>query len=105
MTEKITLLLVGGIIGLVSSLITILVNAYICMSSNDLDTPLSDDFAPSFSWCPQPQQYQGQRPSRGRGIFRNALWLFHHYECHGLFKLVQNETTNNLSFGIGIYER
>jgi hypothetical protein len=48
MTEKIILLLVGGIIGLVSSLITILVNAYISMSSNDLDIPLSDDFAPSF---------------------------------------------------------
>ena len=24
---------------------------------------------------PQPQQYHGQRLSRGRGIFRNALWL------------------------------
>jgi len=27
------------------------------------------------SWHPQPQLSLGQRPSRGRGISRNALWL------------------------------
>ena len=30
---------------------------------------------PASSSHPQPQQYQGQRPSRVRGISRNALWL------------------------------
>ena len=49
---------------------------------------IASSIQPASSSRPQPQEYQGQHLSRGRGISRNALWRWLSGLCFAFYRLL-----------------